>query len=191
MKIWNTGMQDDPNPGSKRGKGALFPPPPSCCCSSSSCAVHPSSCAVLPLRQSPTPQSDANINVYLSLCLIPWAIDFVALCLPCENAGVQHMNSDYWVEAMGIFIHRNLPTLQATLSRVQGQANEDQYRFLLNQCNVLFMRSLQVMDARDDGTMCSARYSVASYHLCYSLFSCGSLVFCGVTPRSFVGLSCV
>merc|ERR1712086_125378 len=77
IKIWGTGMMEDPNPGSKRGKG------------------------------------------------------------------VQHMNSDHWIGDMGLFIHSNLPELKAILASVQSKSADWQYRYFLNQCNMLFMRALK------------------------------------------------
>ena len=77
IKVWGIGMQEDPNPGSKRGKG------------------------------------------------------------------VQHMNSDFWVSDMGVFINAHLPTLQSVLTRVRDLPQGSQYVYLLNQCNMTFCRSLK------------------------------------------------
>jgi len=78
IKIYNTGMMEDPTPGSKRGKG------------------------------------------------------------------VQHMNSDYWIEAMGCFIAENMTTLKSIMAAVAAeQSTERRYNFLLNQANIFFMEALK------------------------------------------------
>ena len=60
-----------------------------------------------------------------------------------RGKGVQHMNSDYWIEDMGVFIHQSMAVLKAMLARIVDYDPEVQYTYLLNQANVLLMRALR------------------------------------------------
>jgi hypothetical protein len=60
-----------------------------------------------------------------------------------RGKGVQHLNSDYWVEDLGCFIYEELSTLQEILRGIQGQSPQWQYNHLLNKANLIFMRALK------------------------------------------------
>ena len=56
---------------------------------------------------------------------------------------MQHLNSDYWIEDLGCFIHEELSTLQSILGSIKDQDTHWQYNHLLNKANVMFMRALK------------------------------------------------
>ena len=60
-----------------------------------------------------------------------------------RGKGVQHLNSDFWIEDMGVFIHDELSTLQAILRAYAGASNEQTYNGLLNKSNIMFMKALK------------------------------------------------
>eukprot|EP00658_Telonema_sp_P-2_P077759 TRINITY_DN7114_c0_g1_i1.p1 TRINITY_DN7114_c0_g1~~TRINITY_DN7114_c0_g1_i1.p1 ORF type:complete len:290 (-),score=75.61 TRINITY_DN7114_c0_g1_i1:383-1252(-) len=112
IKIWGTGMMDDPNPGSKRGKG------------------------------------------------------------------VQHLNSDFWIGAMGVFIAEHLELLTEIIERTRHQSAGWQYQYYLNQSNMLAMdalkQGLQTREAEEAWLMaawwCMAAAEVDGYIL-YTKYS--------------------
>lgn len=60
-----------------------------------------------------------------------------------RGKGVQHLNSDYWIQDLGTFIARNQDLLKAHLRHTEFASPEYEYRYYLNQSNMLFMKSLQ------------------------------------------------
>lgn len=73
--------------------------------------------------------------------------------------GVQHLNSEYWIEGLGIFIAENMPLLRAHLAHTEHCSPEYEYRYFLNQANMLAMRAivkgLRSAEARDLWLMAS------------------------------------
>jgi hypothetical protein len=55
--------------------------------------------------------------------------------------GVQHLNSAYWIEDLSAFIAAHLPLLQAHLRHIEHASPEYQFRYLLNQSNVMFIHA--------------------------------------------------
>lgn len=76
-----------------------------------------------------------------------------------RGKGVQHLNSEYWVGAMGTFIGTHLPLLRAHLAHTENMSDEYQYRYFLNQSNMLFMealkRGLRTAESREQFLMAS------------------------------------
>jgi len=61
-----------------------------------------------------------------------------------RGKGVQHLNSEYWIEGLGVFIAFNLPRLRSHLLHTEHATQLYEYRYYLNQSNVLFMRALRM-----------------------------------------------
>ena len=46
------------------------------------------------------------------------------------------MNSEYWVAALGVFIHDHLETLKAFLRFTKEMTNDRKYNYFMNEANM-------------------------------------------------------